>query len=37
LLGAWGPNPGDPADLDGDDQVGAPDLAILLGNWGVCP
>jgi len=25
-----------PADLDGDGQVGAADLAILLGNWGPC-
>lgn len=24
------------ADLDGDGEVGAPDLAIVLGNWGVC-
>jgi len=23
-----------PADLDGDGTVGAPDLAVLLGNWG---
>lgn len=26
-----------PADLDGDGAVGASDLAILLGSWGVCP
>jgi len=29
-----GPPQGNPADLDGDGVVGAPDLAILLGNWG---
>ncbi len=29
------PSTGDcPADLDGDDDVGASDLAMLLGNWG---
>lgn len=26
-----------PADLDGDGEVGAADLAQLLGNWGPCP
>jgi hypothetical protein len=26
--------PNNPADLDGDGVVGAPDLAIMLGNWG---
>ncbi len=26
-----------PADLDGNGSVGAPDLALLLGNWGPCP
>ena len=26
-----------PADLDGDDTIGASDLAILLGAWGPCP
>ena len=26
-----------PADFDGNGQVGAFDLAILLGNWGACP
>jgi hypothetical protein len=25
-----------PWDLDGDGQVGAADLAILLGSWGLC-
>ena len=28
---------GNPADLDGDGEVGAADLAILLGSWGPCP
>jgi hypothetical protein len=37
LLGAWGPNPGDPADFDGDDEVGVTDFLILLGSWGPCP
>ena len=36
LLGAWGPNPGNPADLNGDDVVDAADLAQLLGAWGPC-
>ena len=26
-----------PADLTGDGEVGSPDLAVLLGNWGACP
>ena len=26
--------PDGPADLDGDQNVGASDLAILLGSWG---
>ncbi len=26
-----------PSDLDGDGQVGAGDLASMLGSWGVCP
>ena len=34
LLGAWGKNPGHPADFDGDGFVGVPDLLALLGNWG---
>ncbi len=25
------------ADLNGDGSVGAPDLALLLGSWGMCP
>lgn len=37
LLGAWGPNPGNPADFDGDGTVNAADLAVLLGAWGPCP
>ena len=37
LLGAWGPNPGHPADLDDNGGVGAFDLALLLGAWGLCP
>ena len=37
LLGAWGPNPGHPADFNGDDIVNAADLALLLGNWGPNP
>lgn len=36
LLGAWGPNPGHPADLNGSGTVNASDLALLLGNWGPC-
>jgi hypothetical protein len=36
LLGAWGPNPGHPADFNDDETVGAADLAILLGSWGPC-
>lgn len=26
-----------PADLNGDLDINAPDLAIVLGNWGTCP
>ena len=26
-----------PQDLDGDGSVGAPDLAQVLGAWGMCP
>ncbi len=37
MLGAWGENPGHPADLDGDGNVGTSDLVELLGNWGPCP
>ena len=36
LLGAWGPNPGNPADFDGNGTVSAPDLAQLLSAWGPC-
>ena len=36
LLGAWGPNPGNPADITGNGIVNADDLALLLGNWGSC-
>jgi hypothetical protein len=31
MLAAWGPNPGHPADLDGDDDVGITDFLRLLG------
>ena len=34
LLGAWGPNPGHPADFDEDGSVGVKDLLALLGTWG---
>ena len=37
LLGAWGLNPGHPADFNCDAFVKALDLATLLGNWGPCP
>ncbi len=37
LLGAWGLNPGHPADLNDDGGVNAADLALLLGAWGPCP
>ncbi len=37
LLGAWGPNPGNPADLNGDGGIDGTDLAQLLGSWGPCP
>ncbi|MCA9291887.1 MAG: hypothetical protein KDA25_12215 [Phycisphaerales bacterium] len=36
LLGAWGPNPGHPADFDDSGDVGPSDLAVLLGAWGPC-
>ena len=32
-----GQTPAIPGDLDGDGQVGASDLLILLANWGPCP
>jgi hypothetical protein len=37
LLAAWGPNPGHPADFDGDNTVGINDFLELLANWGPCP
>jgi len=36
LLGAWGPNPGHPADFDLDGDVDVTDLLGLLGHWGGC-
>ena len=36
LLGAWGKNPGHPADLDDDGNVSTSDLLMLLANWGPC-
>jgi hypothetical protein len=36
LIGAWGPNPSHPADLDLNGHVGIDDLLILLTNWGPC-
>jgi len=35
-LAAWGPNPGHPADFDGDGEVGINDFLELLANWGLC-
>ncbi len=37
VLEAWGPNPGHPADFNGDGVVDASDLAIVLGEWRPCP
>jgi hypothetical protein len=37
LLGAWGPNPGHAADLDGDGAVGTADFLVMLSRWGPCP
>ncbi len=37
LLGAWGPNPGDPADFDCDNVVATTDFLALLEHWGPCP
>ena len=37
LLGAWGPNPGNPADFDNDGDVDTNDFLDLLGHWGPCP
>ncbi len=36
VLGAWGVNPGHPADFNGDGVVDAADLIELLGAWGPC-
>jgi parallel beta-helix repeat protein len=36
LLEAWGPCPGCPDDLTGDDVVNVSDLLELLGEWGPC-
>ena len=36
MFASWGFNLGDPADLDGDDNVGVSDLLILFANWGPC-
>jgi hypothetical protein len=37
MLGAWGPAPGNAADLDGNGAVDADDLGRLLAAWGPCP
>ncbi len=37
LLGAWGPDPGHPADFDHTGNVGVSDLLALLANRGPCP
>jgi hypothetical protein len=37
LLGAWGPNPGNPADINGDGTVDTVDFLDLLAHWGPCP
>ena len=37
LLAAWAPNPGHPADPNGDGVVDTINFLILLGNWGPCP
>ncbi len=37
LLGAWGSNPGHPADLDGDGIVDILDFLAMLSRWGPCP
>ena len=36
LLADWGPNPGSPADLDGDGEVGGSDIGLVLASWGIC-
>jgi hypothetical protein len=37
MLAAWGPNPGHPADLNGDGVVNVSDFLDLLAAWGPCP
>jgi hypothetical protein len=37
VLAAWGPNPGHPADFDGNDEVDAVDFFDLIAHWGPCP
>jgi hypothetical protein len=37
MLGAWGPNPGHPADLNYDGFVNISDFLLLLSVWGPCP
>ena len=37
FLAAWGPNPGHPADFDGNGDVNIVDLLKLLASWGPCP
>jgi hypothetical protein len=34
VLAAWGPNPGNPADVDDDGTVGINDFLLVLGGWG---
>lgn len=36
LLGNWGSYADCPEDLDGNGEVGPFDLALWLGNWGLC-
>jgi hypothetical protein len=33
ILEGWGPNPGHPADLDGNDVVDVNDLLAFLSLW----
>ncbi len=35
-MAAWGPNPGHPADFDGNGAVDVVDFLMLLANWGPC-
>ena len=37
VIAAWGPNPGHPADFDGNDEVDAVDFFDLIAHWGPCP